>query len=679
MKPNLFKSLLTILLALIISQQSTHAQQAYNSSKVQAQSTIYLMVDELNKAFSNVDFGGISIDETKYDGLIFTWIYSVKGVDVRFMTSDFVILQLHSLFTNPEKRENFEQISSILRQAESKLQMTFRDDAGHEISHTLSPDDIDELMTKSIEELGIDKEQMANYCIFYYNNILQHQIDGTEILNAKAIKEGNFVKLIYTTSYNNNAISILTSQLIKELYISSIGSKILVDGLAYHLKAFGFDGLILEYTNLQGASAEAIITIDDLLHFYDDYILGSADTQNTFEPLNQDPFIIQAVKDYDLEFKEGIGVEGVVDAYAQLEGEYIEITEVLDGITDDISNYIPEEETKEIMFVLFAKNKEALNEFEQLQQHGLKGLIFTYINQTDTESCSITLDFAELFEFTKTFNQDSNTTQKTDSNIKEYVASLSEEEKNAYNELFINAIEMGAKSHIGTNGIKDVYTYTSGEYVSILFSVTNITELSNSEIATLKAEMIRSIQENEDSQTALPIFQLTSGLKGIKYIYKGDNTYKSATITIDFDEIINFSEESLSADGYDPDFNIEDLVNEIISVYDSELKAYVGQDGLIDVNTTLSNNLIESTFIFDSSIDINEVSDLNDLKNDLIRDMTATQDDLDSWSALYYLGIEGFKFNFKNQGSSSGKWFSITIEDVINGIENIDAIPLNEI
>ena len=105
----------------------------------------------------------------------------------------------------------------------------------------------------------------------------------------------------------------------------------------------------------------------------------------------------------------------------------------------------------------------------------------------------------------------------------------------------------------------------------------------------------------------------------------------------------------------------------------------VGQNGLTDIRTRLSNNLIESTFIFDHTFNINDIVDINDFKRDLVKEMTATQDDLDTWGALYYLGIDGFKFIFKNTDSENGKWFSVTIEDVINGIENLDAIPLNEI
>lgn len=688
MKLNLFKSVFITLIALTLPflQQTTHAQQAYNSSKVKAQTTIYLMVDELNKVYSNVDFGDRSIDETKYDGEIFTLTYSFKDVDVRFATSDFVILQLHNLFTIPEKRKNFEQISSILRQAESKLRLTFRDDAGHEISHIFSPDDIDELMTKSIEELGIDKEQMANYCIFYYNNTLQHQIDGTEILSAKAIKEGNFVKLIYTTSYSNNTISFLTPELIKEFYIHSIGSMILVEGQANQLKAFGFDGLILEYTNQQGASAKATITIDDLLHSYDDYNVGVKDLveEEPILPLDQNPFIIQAVKEYDLDFKDEIGKDGVVDAYAYLKGEYIEITEVLDGITDDISSYIPEEEYKEMMYVVFAKNEEALNEFEQLQQHGLKGLIFTYINQTDKESVSITLDIVDLFEFVETYNNESNTIPDSDLSVEDIVASLSEEEKKTYNDLFLKAIEEGAKAGIGTNGVKDVYTYTSGEYVTILYSMVNISDLSENELATLKANVIQMIRECVDTEVSLPIFQLTSGLKGIKYICKGDNSYKSATITIDFDEITNASNDtpSYSYNNNEYDFsnaNTDELREIFIQEISSSMKKVTGEGGLTDTWAELSGNTLVMNFTYDSTIDLSDLDNLDKLKDELIQDMTDTEEDLEICIFLYYLDIMDWKFVIQRENSNYQKSFTISIEEIVNGTFNPEKVQYNEI
>ena len=115
------------------------------------------------------------------------------------------------------------------------------------------------------------------------------------------------------------------------------------------------------------------------------------------------------------------------------------------------------------------------------------------------------------------------------------------------------------------------------------------------------------------------------------------------------DESLNFNEYSQSNDITDfSDFNTEEIINRLVTIWNSELQSHVGKDGLIKVNSTLSNNLIENTFIFASSIDINEVGDLNDLKYEIVRDMTATQDDLDTWDALYNLDIEVFKFNFKN-------------------------------
>ena len=105
----------------------------------------------------------------------------------------------------------------------------------------------------------------------------------------------------------------------------------------------------------------------------------------------------------------------------------------------------------------------------------------------------------------------------------------------------------------------------------------------------------------------------------------------------------------------------------------------MGQNGLIDLYTTLRDGLIETTFIFDNSVDLNDIGDINTFKNELLKEMTATQDDLDTWEALYYFGIEGFKFIFRQEGSNKGKWLTITIDDVINGIDNLYNMPLNEI
>ena len=232
---------------------------------------------------------------------------------------------------------------------------------------------------------------------------------------------------------------------------------------------------------------------------------------------------------------------------------------------------------------------------------------------------------------------------------------------------------------IGSDGVINTHTYIVKDYINIICTVNSIEGYSDDFINQCKINYIKQVKPQYNEELVHSLKYILE-VKGYNFIYTDAYSHKSVSMIIDFDEILNFSDDSQFNDNYDfSDINTEEIVNELVSIFGAELKSNVGQDGLLDVNTTLSNKLIESTFIFDSSINLNDVGDINDFKNELIRDMTDTQDDLDTWGALYYLGIDGFKFIFKNQGCASGKWFSITIEDVINGIENIDAIPLNEI
>ena len=170
-------------------------------------------------------------------------------------------------------------------------------------------------------------------------------------------------------------------------------------------------------------------------------------------------------------------------------------------------------------------------------------------------------------------------------------------------------------------------------------------------------------------------------VKGYNFIYTDATTHKSVSLTIDFDEILYFNDNSTyNNENYDfSDINTDEIINGLVLEFDKALRPYVGQNGLIDLYTTMKDGLIESTFIFDNSVDLNDIGDINTFKNELLKEMTATQDDLDTWEALYYFGIEGFKFIFRQEGSNKGKWLTITIDDVINGIDNIYDMPLNEI
>ena len=393
-------------------------------------------------------------------------------------------------------------------------------------------------------------------------------------------------------------------------------------------------------------------------------------------PLDRNPIIQGRLVAYDIEHKKGIGIDGIVDAYVTLSGEYFEFTEILDGVTDNASNY--SQSFKEVLLNTFAQDEANLNEFIYLYNNGLNGLTYTFINQTNKKKFSTTIDFLEVFETAKEYGFEIGETP-TDSYFDNYLESMSDEEKQAYAAVIMQQLDETISNWIGSDGVINTHTYIVNDYINIICTVNSIEGYTDDFINQCKINYIKQIkpQYNEDLIRSL---KYILEVKGYHFIYTDAYTHKSVSMIIDFDEIINFSDDSQFNDNYDfSNYNTKEIINKLIYVWDSELQSYVGQDGLLGVSTTLSNNLIESTFIFDPSININDDDDLNDLKKELIRDMTASQDDLDTWGALYYLGIEGFKFNFKNQGSKSGKWFSITVEDIINGIENIDTIPLNEI
>ena len=147
-----------------------------------------------------------------------------------------------------------------------------------------------------------------------------------------------------------------------------------------------------------------------------------------------------------------------------------------------------------------------------------------------------------------------------------------------------------------------------------------------------------------DTEVSLPIFQLTSGLKGIKYICKGDNSYKSATITIDFDEITKNGDYSTNNPSDEYDFsnaNTDELREIFIQEISSSMKKVTGEGGLTDTWAELSGNTLVMNFTYDSTIDLSDLDNLDKLKDELIQDMTDTEEDLEICIFLYYLDIDG--------------------------------------
>lgn len=721
MKTNLLKSFITILFALIISQQSIHAQKN-RSARFEAQLKLYDIVEELS-VLKGVDFGGIQFENISYDceTLKMDIIISTSQSDIRYLTSDMLTLQFHTLVNTHNQREYYSNLSSLLRQANSKWQMTYKDSQGHAVSHIFTPDDIDDMMTKSEEELGIDKEQMSNYCIFFHNNLIQKQIDGVNVISAKATKEGNCVKTSILTTFDDETIKFLTPEIIKQSYIGSIGSRVLIHGYANQLKAFGFDGLILEYSNQLGATAKATITVDDFLHFYDDAQLGSQDVveEEVFEAydtiaadsitcveivddtrfdenkevkdlsevieneaqlgsaennysLSQNSYVLETIEQYKKHYQSSIGTGGILDIKVELLDPYIAITIIVDGVNDNAGNYAPNS-YKEHFIASTISSDERIEQYKLLYAEGVKGFYMTISNAYDYISFSVPIDLEELFSAKYA------STQAPEQSLEEYLASLSEEEKQAYTSSFMQDLDEITNSWIGSNGVINTHTYIANNYINIICNVNSIEGYTDEFINQSKINYIKEIKPNYNEEIVTSLKYILE-VKGYKFIYTDATTHKSVSLIVDFDEILHFNDEYQYNDEYDfSDLNTDEIINGLVLEFDKALRPNVGRDGLIDLYTTMKDGLIESTFIFDNSVDLNDIGDINTFKNELLKEMTATQDDLDTWGALYYLGIDGFKFIFKNTDSENGKWFSVTIEDVINGIENLDAIPLNEI
>lgn len=701
MKTNLLKSFITILFALIISQQVVHAQ-TNRSARLEAQLELYDIVNKLSE-IKGVDFGGICYENISYDceTLKMDILVNTPQSDIRYLTSDMLTLQFHTLVNTPNQREYYSTLSHLLRQANSKWQMTYKDSQGHAVSHIFTPDDIDDMMTKSVEELGIDKEQMSNYCIFYHNNIFQSQVDGVEVLAIKVSKAEDFVKIAIQTAYDNETIKGLTPELIKTAYISTYNSPILAKGYANQLKAFGYKGIILEYYNQQGDTAKSTITLDDFHYFYDDATeieesiemdsIAIEDTTiyddenydscvvayDTIYSLDQNSIIQARLIAYDIEHKKGIGIDGIVDAYVTLSGEYFEFTEILDEITDNASNY--SQSFKELMLYVFAQNEDNLNECIYLYNNGLNGFTYTFINYSNKKKFSTTIDFLEVFEVAKDYGFEISETPN-DSYLDNNFESMSEDEREAYATEFMQQLDETIKLWIGSDGIINTHSYITNNYINIICTVNSIEGYTDEFINQCKFNYIKQIKPNYNKELVSTLKYILN-VKGYNFIYTDATTHKSVSFTIDFDEILYLNDNTTyNNEKYDfSEENTNEIINEIITFFEKEIKSKIGQNGLVNAHVTLKDNLIENTFIYDSNVDFNNIGDLNKYKNELLQYMTATQDDLDTWMALQYLGIDGFKFIFKNTDSENGKWFSVTIEDVINGIENLDAIPLNEI
>ena len=140
MKSTLFKSISFLILAIFIANTHfTASAQTMPESKEEAKQVLYYMAKEVGYYFNQVDFGGTKIDEFSYNGEVLTIAILSNDMDVRYLTSDMVVIQFHNLCNNPDKRKSYVTMSTLLRQAESNLRVVYHDDIGHSVEHIFQP------------------------------------------------------------------------------------------------------------------------------------------------------------------------------------------------------------------------------------------------------------------------------------------------------------------------------------------------------------------------------------------------------------------------------------------------------------------------------------------------------------------------------------------------------------
>ena len=566
MKSKLLKSILSFCVAIVFAntQFSVSAQnELENLTKEDAQGILYMITSQASEI---TNIGGIYINDFSYNGKILNMSLVTNDEDVRFFTSDFIMLQFHNLVHKDNTTKDvFVTISTLLRKSDSYLRIEYLDTKGHSIEHILTSNDIDDIISKSIEELGINKEQMSNYCIFYYNAIIKKNVDGINIIDAKAVKEGDFVKLTFITSYEDEIIDLFTPDLVKASILNLIGDdSTTTKGFANQLEAFGYKGIILEYSNQKGAS-----------------------------------------------------------------------------------------------------NKTTFTNYELLNAN-------TYSHEQSNTFGNIDLSSLGISPYT----------------LKQYVTTLSDTEKKQLTKTFLESMEQGAKDAIGTNGITNVQVFLSGNYATILFSINGVSDLSESELFSIKQGLVQEFRNDKTMSTVSPIIQQATGIKGIKYIYKDVYSYKSATITINWDEIsgsnnsYNDYSNSYSDNSYDYDFSdasTDELRDIFIQELDNSIKSDIGSDGISDAWVALSGESLVMNYKFDSTVDFSDIGDLNEIKNELIQYMTATDEDIEICYVLYYLDIKNIKVVLHRDNSRTKRSFTISIEDIVNGTFAPENVQYDEI
>lgn len=370
MKSLPFKLFVSIFIAFAIActQFSISAQF---SSKEEAQSALYMIANTTSQSLDKVSNPQAQIDELSYDGKDLTIVIStiMPYQDIRYLTTDFLILQFHNTINlNSRQAESFLTISKLLRVAESNLTLIYRDTEGHQISHQFTPNDIDNILSKSIEELGIDKEQMSNYCILYHNNTIKKEIDGKTILDAEATKEGDFVKISYSFIYPDKTMELMTKEFLKNIFFSltSYGYYNLLD-------ACGYKGVIYEVKNYSSYKDSVVITLEEIAQYH------STPQSSSDTSLANNPTVKSILEIFNNISTPGDS-DGVIGINSSLHGTTIDINYILANNNSNIYsiNAMDMDFVKDGFIKNFSSNQGMATYLNQLHNEGITHISITY-------------------------------------------------------------------------------------------------------------------------------------------------------------------------------------------------------------------------------------------------------------------------------------------------------------
>lgn len=271
---NMIKSAAVALMAALLSAFSVSAQQMPNLDSLTREETLNVLkiiASAINSSDAQAKINNLTGQEMNANG------YMEGNNLVMEMTNDELWVEspemaLFSYAVNikgGDKEQSVRMLAKLLENVDGNLIYIYRTTDGHKTELTLTPALLNEILTKPVDQLPIDRNKLLNEMVSSLNDELNNDKEP-EVVSQEALLNGQYltIRQIITTSLEDmekaDSSTALRKYLLSTLAAEFAKAPAMINGMINVMKEFKIKGIKYDISDMSGCQQVYNISWDEL-------------------------------------------------------------------------------------------------------------------------------------------------------------------------------------------------------------------------------------------------------------------------------------------------------------------------------------------------------------------------------------------------------------------------------